>query len=301
MKIILGSHVPFFNINQLVGSVEEAISYGGNAFMFYTGAPQNTNRLPIDAHKTTKALQLMKEKGIDINNIIVHAPYIINLANPNNQSFAISFLKQEIQRCELLGVTKLVVHPGNHIGIGIEEGIKCIINTLNKIIIPDQKVVICLETMSGKGTECGRNFEELKKIIDSIIEKDKIDICFDTCHLHDAGYNIDDFDTVLDQFDNIIGLNKLACIHLNDSKNTKESKKDRHDNIGFGKIGFNTLIKVIDNKRTTHIPKILETPYVTFENNKSYPPYKFEIEMIKKGIFNPNLIDDIKNYYQKTN
>ena len=299
MNLIIGSHVSFLKEKQLLGCVEEMISYGGNAFMLYTGAPQNVNRMSIDENLTIKAHDLIKKNNIDQNHLFVHAPYIINLANPSNQSFAINFLKQEIKRCEQLKIKHLIVHPGNHLGLGLEKGIEIIIDTLNKIITPNQKVIICLETMSGKGSECGYNFEQLKQIIDGVNEKDKIAICLDTCHLHDGGYDITNFDTILKEIDDIIGLNKIACIHINDSKNERGTKKDRHENIGLGKIGFDTLINIIYHQKTAHIPKILETPYIAFDNKKAYPPYKREIEMIKEKKFNSNLIDDIKNDYQK--
>lgn len=301
MKLIIGSHVSFLKEKQLLGSVLEALSYGSNTFMIYTGAPQNTIRMEINKDLTNKAHQLMKSKKIDIKHVIVHAPYIINLANLANQSFAISFLKQEIKRIEELGLSKLIVHPGNHLGDGIEKGINNIVDTLNKIIMPHQKVLICLEVMSGKGTECGYRFEQLKKIIDGVNIKDKVAVCLDTCHLNDAGYDLDDADKLLTEFDNVIGLSKLACLHINDSKNEQGSKKDRHANIGLGNIKFQSLIDIIYHPKLKDIPKILETPYLIFDQKNFYPPYKFEIDMIKKKTFNNNLVNDIKNFYQKTN
>ncbi len=304
MKLLIGCHVSFLKDKQLLGCVEQTINYDGNCFMFYTGAPQNVTRGKIDDTYTTLGLNLMKNHNIDPNNIVVHAPYLINLANPKNQSFAVQFLKQEIKRCEELAVTKLVVHPGSHVGLGIEQGIKVIIDSLNKIITSDQKVIICLETMSGKGSECGHTFEQLKQIIDGIKHQDKIGICLDTCHLHDSGFNMTDFDKLLDNFDKVIGISKIKCIHLNDSKNMRGDKKDRHANIGLGNIGFDSLIKIIYNQRLNHVPKILETPYIADNdesNKKIYPPYKLEIEMIKNKKFNPQLQRDIRNNNQKTN
>jgi deoxyribonuclease IV len=306
MKLIIGSYVSFSKDKQLIGCVDEAIQYGGNTFMFYTGAPQNTLRLAIDNLKTAMALKLMEKQGINYHNVVVHAPYIINLASDpqsTNHQFAISFMKQEIKRCEKLGVTKLIIHPGNHLGHGIENGIKNIIKALNMVIEPNQKVFICLEMMSGKGTECGSNFSEIQKIISGVKYSDCLLVCFDTCHMSDAGYDLSDFDIILDDFDKTIGLSKLCCIHLNDSKNIIGSKKDRHENIGLGMIGFDTLIRIIYNERVANIPKILETPYITGEDiskEKIYPPYRFEIEMIKNKKYNNNLIPDIRNYYKKT-
>ena len=297
--MIIGSHVKYEKELGLYGSVLEAISYKANTFMFYTGAPQNTNRLPINIEKRDLAHTLMQENGIDINNVIVHAPYIINLANKNNMEFSVNFLKQEIKRCETLGIKKIVLHPGSHVGQGITIGLQNIIDALNMTLESDMNILICLETMAGKGSELGTSFEELKTIIDGVKLKDKIMVCLDTCHMNDAGYDMSNFDKVLDEFDRIIGINLIGCIHINDSKNQKASHKDRHENIGYGTLGFETLINIIYNERIKDVPKILETPYVSIPDTKlSYPPYKFEIEMIRNKIFNENLINDIKENYR---
>ena len=299
MELIIGSHVSFKSDTQLLGSLKEALSYNANTFMFYTGAPQNTKRCEINDFVTLEALKLMKEKNIDLENIIVHAPYIINPANSLNREFCISFLRQEIERVEKLGVTKMVLHPGSHVNIGSEVGIKNIIDVLNSTILSDTKVYICLETMAGKGSECGRTFEEIKQIIDGVVYKDKVKVCLDTCHINDAGYDLNDFDKILEEFDKIIGLDKLACIHINDSKNILNSHKDRHENIGYGYIGFDNLLKVIYHEKLEKIPKILETPYIEVNDKIKYPPYKFEIEMIRNKKFNPNLKLDVEKYYEK--
>lgn len=291
--MIIGSHVSFKKDKQLVGSVEEALSYVSTTFMFYTGAPQNTNRQPIDNNLTEEAIKLMKDK-IDINNVIVHAPYIINLASSND--FAVDFLKQELKRVEQLKMTKLVLHPGSSVKLSREEGIKKIIDNLNKV--GQSNVLILLETMAGKGTELGKNFLEIKEIIDGV--NYPIGVCLDTCHINDAGYDLTNFDKILDLFDDIIGLDKLKCVHINDSKNLINAHKDRHENIGYGTIGFDNLIKIIYHDKLKGIPKILETPYVSKDDTskeKLYPPYKFEIEMILNKKFNDNLINDIRNYY----
>lgn len=289
--LIIGSHVSFDKNEQLVKSVKEAISYNANTFMFYTGAPQNTNRSKIDINKSKEAKKLMEENNIDIDNVIVHAPYIINLANINNLDFGIRFLVEELSRCEELGIKKIVLHPGSHVGLGVEEGIKNIIFGLNSVIKnSNNDVKILLETMAGKGTEIGRSFEEIKKIIDGIEKKERIGVCLDTCHLNDAGYNIEEFDKILEDFDRIIGIDKIGCIHINDSKNELDAHKDRHENIGFGTIKFNNLLKVIYHEKLDNIPKILETPYI----DHTYPPYKQEIEMIRTKKMNQNLIDEIK-------
>lgn len=297
MDLIIGSHVSFNKSTQMLGSVEEALSYKANTFMFYTGAPQNTNRCEIDDELTNKAINKMKENNIDINNVIVHAPYIINLANMKNEEFNIEFLAKEIDRVEKLGVSKLVLHPGSHVGVGTDAGINNIASTLNKVLKEDTKVDICLETMAGKGTEVGRSFEEIKSIIDKVKYNDKIKVCLDTCHINDAGYDINKFDDVLEEFDNIIGLERLAVVHINDSKNIIDSHKDRHDNFGYGTIGFDNLLRVIYHEKLKGIPKILETPYVGDEDK--YPPYRFEIEMIRNKTFNDNLVNDCKDYYKK--
>lgn len=288
MELIIGSHVSFTKDTQLVGSVLETLSYDANTFMFYTGAPQNTVRVPINNNKTKEAMDIMKDNNIDIKNVVVHAPYIINLANEKNFDFNVKFLKEEISRVESLGVDKIVLHPGSHVGVGVEQGIKNIVDSLNLALNKDNKVIICLETMAGKGTELGRNFDEIKQIIDGVELKDKIGVCMDTCHLNDAGYDLTEFDKILDEFDKKIGLKYLKVIHINDSKNELGAHKDRHENIGIGKIGFDTLIKIIYHDKLKEIPKVLETPYV--DKNA---PYKQEIEMIRNKIFNQNLIEDI--------
>ena len=297
-KLIIGSHVSFRKEKQLLGSVEETISYGANALMIYTGAPQNTNRLPINLELTKQAEQLMKEHKIEKKNVLVHAPYIINLAN--GDPFAVSFLKQEIRRCEQLGLNNIILHPGSHVKLTKEEGIKNIASGLNQILTESSKVNICLETMAGKGTEIGSSLDEIKMIIDQVKHQEKITICFDTCHINDAGYDITKIDQFLTKLDNLIGLEKLVCIHINDSKNQFGAHKDRHDNFGFGTLGFDNLIKVIYHSKLKDVPKILETPYVTkdqFTKERLYPPYKFEIEMIRKRQFDPNLIEKIRQYY----
>ena len=286
MSLIIGSHVSYKNDSQLLGSLTEALSYGANTFMFYTGAPQNTRRGEINENITKEALDLIEKSGIDINKIIVHAPYIVNLANPNNFDFSIDFLKGEVKRCFDLGIKYMVLHPGSAVNVTRSEGLKNISDGLNFILDNNYDVTILLETMAGKGNELGISFEELKTIISNVKYKDKIGVCLDTCHLNDAGYDISDFDKILEDFDKIIGINKIGCIHVNDSKNILGSHKDRHENIGFGTIGFDSLINIIYNKKLEDIPKILETPYI---NKKA--PYKYEIDEIKNKSFNKELKD----------
>ncbi len=297
--MIIGSHVSFDSKEQLLKSVKECISYNGNTFMFYTGAPQNTRRCILDDELTYLAYNLMKENDIKLENIICHAPYIVNLANdtdPEKYDFSIKFIRQEVERLEKLNIKYLVLHPGSSVGIERNKALYNISYALNKILSIDTNVMILLETMAGKGTECGVNIEEIKTIINNVDKKDNIGVCLDTCHLNDSGVDLTQFDKYLDEFDKIIGIDKIKCIHINDSKNIMGSHKDRHENIGIGTIGFNNLINIIYNDKLTNIPKILETPYVG--KNKEYPPYKFEIEMIKNKKFNNNLINDIINYYK---
>lgn len=295
--LLIGSHVSFKSSEQLLGSVKEAISYDSTCFMFYTGAPQNTKRCKLDYDLTLKAVNLLHENNISVENLVIHAPYIINLANNLNKDkylFSINFLSEEINRANMLGIKRVVLHPGCFTSLSLDDGINNIINALNLVIKPNLDVSICLETMAGKGTEVGFKLEHIKKIIDGVKYNDKLKVCLDTCHLNDAGYDMSNFDKFLDDFDNIIGIEKIGCVHVNDSLNVLSSKKDRHANIGYGTIGFDSLIKIIYNDRLENVPKILETPYI----NKSYPPYKFEIEMIRKKMFNKNLYEDVINYYE---
>jgi len=294
--MIIGSHVSFSKKEQLLGCVKEAVGYGANTFMFYTGAPQNTVRLLIDDNLTKEAFDLMEKSDINYKNVIVHAPYIVNLANEKNFDFSISFLRDEIKRVETLGMDKVVLHPGSHVGVGVDKAIQNIIYCLNEVLV-DTDVKILLETMAGKGSEVGSNFSEIKRIIDGVNNKNNIGVCLDTCHINDAGYDVSDFDSILQEFDKIIGLDKLLCVHINDSKNEIGMHKDRHENIGYGSIGFDNIIGIIYNDKIKDVPKILETPYVKCDD-KSYPPYKFEIEMIKNKSFNINLYDDIIKFYK---
>ena len=301
--MLIGSHVSYKSSEQLLGSVKEAISYNSSTFMFYTGAPQNAKRSDINYDLTKEAITLMDKNNIKLEDIVIHAPYIINLANNENEEkyqFAIDFLKKEIKRVEMFGIEKLVLHPGSFVNLDIDTGINNVINALNEVIEPKSSVKICLETMAGKGTEVCFKLEHIKKIIDNVKYSDNVMVCLDTCHLNDAGYDMSKFDLFLDEFDKLIGIDKIGCIHINDSKNEIGARKDRHENIGYGYIGFDSLINIIYNKRLENIPKILETPYVSMDGGKdrTYPPYKFEIEMIKSKTFNKNLYDDVRSYYK---
>ncbi len=283
--MIIGSHVSFSG-KQLLSSALEAISYNANAFMFYTGAPQNTVRSKINDEYTKEAIKLMNEHNIDINNVICHAPYIINLANNKDESkyeFSKTFLKGEITRCEELGVKYIVLHPGSSVGIDRLIALDNIIDALKQVLEGDKNVTILLETMAGKGTELGINIDEIKYIIKSV-NSNKLGVCLDTCHLNDSGVDIKNFEVYLNIFDKEIGLDKIGCVHINDSKNALGTRKDRHENIGFGTIGFDPIYKVCTSARLKDVPKILETPYI---NGKA--PYKEEIEELRSNKFNPNL------------
>lgn len=292
--IKLGSHVSMKGDLMYEGSVLEALSYNANAFMVYTGAPQNTIRKKIEDLNIDKAVRLMEANNLSFDNVIVHAPYIMNLANPDleKRRFAISFLTTEIIRTDKMHAKQIVLHPGSAVGKDREEAIKWIGEGLNKVIenTKDLKVKIALETMAGKGNEVGKTFEELKAIIDLVEDKSRVSVCFDTCHVHDAGYDVkNNFEEVLNEFDQIVGLQYISVVHVNDSKNELGAAKDRHENIGFGHIGYDALIEVIYNERLKDITKILETPYVDKK-----PPYKHEIAMIRSKQFNPNILEQIK-------
>lgn len=292
--MIIGCHVNFTN-EQLLGSVKQALSYGANTFMFYTGAPQNTIRKSLDENLIKEAHALMKENGIEIKNVVCHAPYIINLANNKDSEkwdFSVRFLKQELERCKTLGISYIVIHPGSAVGIERNIALQNIADALNLVIDEDLPMIL-LETMAGKGTECGCTFEELQEIL-SMVKSSHIGVCIDTCHMNDAGYSIEEFDTLLSQIDSTIGLDRVHCVHVNDSKNIQGSHKDRHENLGLGTIGFDALLKVVMHDKLKDVPKILETPYV----DRLYPPYKFEIASLRNKIQNPNLLQDIINYYK---
>lgn len=297
--VLLGSHVSMKGKKMLLGAAEEAKSYGGNTFMIYTGAPQNTRRKAIEEMNIEDGQTFMVENDINVSDIVVHAPYIINLGNTikkENYAFAVEFMKAEIKRAEALGATQMTMHPGAHVGAGSDAAIEQIAQGLNEILHEDQTLQIALETMAGKGTEIGRSFEELAQIIERIDLKDKISVTLDTCHIHDAGYQVrDDFDGVLDEFNRIIGLDKLKVIHVNDSKNPQGAGKDRHANIGFGYIGFDALSHVVHHPKLAHLPKILETPFVGEEKKNKKAPYKYEILMLKEKTFNENVLEDIMN------
>lgn len=291
MKI--GSHVSMSAPDYILGSVKEALSYNANALMLYTGAPQNTRRKPMNQLKIKEAFSLMEENGIAKSSVIVHAPYIINLANcfkPETFELGVDFLRQEIERVKELEATILVLHPGSHVKAGEEKGLEKIVEGLDLAMENIGNVQIAIETMAGKGSEIGYDFHHIRYLIDHAKYSEHIKVCMDTCHLHDAGFDLSDFDAVLDSFDEIVGLDRLVCMHINDSKNVRGAKKDRHANIGFGEIGFNVLNEIVHNPRVEDVVKILETPFVN-----GHAPYKYEIEMLKENTFDSSLIEKLEN------
>lgn len=288
--LYIGSHTSYLKDKGLLGVVEESLSYGSNIFMFYTGSNQSTLRFPINKEITKKAHAIMKENNIDKEKCIIHAPFIINLANNSNEEkyeFYINFLRQELERCKELDIRNLVLHPGAYTTLDRNKGIENIANGLNLALKGLDEVNLLLEYMSGKGTEVGTSIEDLAGII-NLLDKDikeKVFVCLDTCHMNDSGIEIANFDEFLDEFDQKIGINKIKCIHINDSYNTVGSHKDRHANLGYGTIGFNKIIDVIYNPRLDNIPKILETPWINRNEKNEYAPYKYEIEMIRNKEF----------------
>ncbi|MBS4215631.1 MULTISPECIES: deoxyribonuclease IV [Neobacillus] len=291
----LGSHVSMSGKEMLLAASKEAVSYGANTFMIYTGAPQNTRRKKIEDLNIEAGRRHMEENGI--SEIVVHAPYIINIgntSNPDTFELGVRFLRSEIERTEAIGAKQIVLHPGAHVGAGEEAGIKRIIEGLNEVLTGKEQVQIALETMAGKGSECGKSFEELATIINGVNYNEKLSVCLDTCHTHDAGYNIiEDFDGVLNEFDKIIGIDKLKVLHINDSKNASGTRKDRHENIGFGHIGFKALNYIVHHPQLMDVPKILETPFVGEDKNNKKAPYRHEIAMLREQKFEEDLLNKI--------
>ena len=289
----LGSHVGMSGKEMLLGSAKEAVSYGADTFMFYTGAPQNTRRKEISELNIGPAWDYMKAHGI--NEIIVHAPYIINLGNsvkPETFSLATEFLAKEIERTISCRSHILILHPGAHVGAGADAGISQIIKGLNEVLTSDTDCYIALETMAGKGSEIGRTFEELARIYDGVRYSEKLRVCFDTCHTSDSGYDIvGHFDDVIGEFDRLIGKDQIAVFHINDSKNPRGAQKDRHENLGFGHLGFDALNVIVHHPDFEDVPKILESPWIpsSLSPKKSYAPYKYEIEMLRRGTFDENM------------
>lgn len=288
--LYIGSHTSYLKDKGLLGVVEESISYGSNIFMFYTGSNQSTLRFPINKELTEKAHKIMLENGFDKTKCIVHAPFIINLANntdPAKYNFYINFFKEELKRCIELDIRNMVLHPGSYTSLDRQTGIENIAFGLNEALKDIDGVNLLLEYMSGKGTEVGSSIDDLSGIINLLDEsvKEKVFVCLDTCHMNDSGIDIANIEEFLNEFDKKIGINKIKCIHINDSYNVVGSHKDRHANIGYGTIGFEKLLNVIYNSRLDNIPKILETPWINRNEKNTYAPYKYEIEMIRNKKF----------------
>ena len=284
----LGSHLPLSGNDKYLATAKLALSYKENAFMFYVGAPQNTLRTPLANMKIPEGREYLKEHGFDESKIVVHAPYIVNLANdedPDKFAHAKSFLIEEMNRTAAFGTKWMVLHPGARKDRSLEDATKTLLGALTEVVEQgDPSVTICLETMAGKGSEIGTSFEWMKEFILAFPYPERIGICLDTCHVHDAGYDVSNPSKLLDEFDRVIGLEYLKVVHLNDSKNPRGAHKDRHENIGFGAIGFDALHAFTIEPRLQDIPIILETPYVG-----DFAPYEKEIEMLRKGIFDPDL------------
>lgn len=255
---------------------KQAVSIGANTFQFFTRNPRGGKAKEINEDDVKAFLEYSKEHGI--NRILAHAPYTLNACSADRgiREFAKNTMADDLKRMEYTPWNYYNFHPGSHVGQGVEVGIDFIAEMLNEILTKDQTTIVLLETMSGKGSEVGRNFEELKAIIDKVKLKDKLGVCLDTCHIWDGGYDVvNNFDGVLDEFDKIIGLEKLKAIHLNDSKNDLASHKDRHEKIGEGKIGLDAISKIINNDRIKDLPFYLETP-------NEIDGYEKEIALLKK-------------------
>lgn len=301
MGLRLGSHVGMSGKSMFLGSAQEAASYGASTFMIYTGAPQNTRRKAVEDMNIPAGKAFMQEH--DLADIVVHAPYIINLGNtlkPDKFAFGVEFLQAEIMRAQALGATQMTLHPGAHVGAGAKAAIASIAKGLNEVIQPNQQIMIAIETMAGKGTEVGRSFEEIAEMLNQITYSEHVSVTMDTCHMSDAGYNIrTDFDGVLNQFDHVVGLNKLGVVHVNDSKNPQGAHKDRHENIGFGYIGYQALHDIVFHPQLAAVSKILETPYVGLDKKTAKAPYGAEIAMLKAGKFDPQLREKLDSDWQE--
>ena len=305
--MLIGSHVSNSGDLMLYNALQEALSYKANCFMVYLGPPQSTMRKPFNLLHSDMMQKGLKEAGIRPSDVIIHAPYIVNLAQPDEEKrmFGVDFIANELKMTGLVGARYMVLHPGAHMKEGIEAGLERIAKSLKEILsrTSGDDTIIAIETMAGKGSECCYEFSQIKKLIDLVGSplNERLGVCFDTCHVHDAGYDIiNDYDGVMKEFDEVVGLDKIKVFHINDSKNERESHKDRHENIGFGCIGFDALMRFINDERFSDIPKILETPYVK-DGEENYSPYKYEIEMIRNQTFDSNLInviieDNKKNY-----
>ena len=256
---------------------EEAVSIGANTFAFFTRNPRGGSAKAIDPEDVKAFLEYAKAHSFAT--LVAHAPYTLNACSDKAQTreFALNTMRDDLMRMEYTPNQYYNFHPGSHVGQGVEVGIDLIVKQLNTVLTKDMTTTVLLETMAGKGSEIGRSFEELKTIIDGVELDEKLGVCLDTCHVYDAGYDIvNDLDGVLDEFDAVLGLDRLKAIHMNDSKNPFESHKDRHEKIGEGNLGFETMVKVINHPKLKGLPIILETP-------NELDGYAHEIEMLRKA------------------
>lgn len=298
----IGSHVSFSD-KGLVSAANEAASYGSTSFMIYTGAPQNTRRKPMETMNIEEGRKLMEQNGVP--EIVVHAPYIVNLGSYKDHTYelGVSFLQEEIRRTHAIGTKQIVLHPGAFTDKDLEYGIERIAAGLTEVLsgVAETDVNIALETMAGKGTEVGRSFEEIARIIDKVPNNERLTICMDTCHIHDAGYDVaGDFDGVLKKFDDVIGLNRLAVMHINDSKNPVGAGKDRHTPIGSGWIGFEAINKVVNHPSLSHLPFILETPWIGKDVKTQRPMYEIEIALLRGSVserFGAGFAEDVEKLH----
>lgn len=254
---------------------KEAVSIGANTFQFFTRNPRGSKAKEIDPKDVQAYLDFAAEH--QIGRIVAHAPYTLNACSADEKvrEFARMTFADDLKRMEYLPGNVYNFHPGSHVGQGMEKGIELIAGMLNELLWPQQQTIVLLETMAGKGTEVGGRFEELAAIIDQVELKDKIGVCLDTCHVYDAGYDIvNDLDGVLEEFDRIVGLDRLYAIHVNDSKNPFCSHKDRHEKIGEGSLGLEALSKVVHHPELAHLPFNLETP-------NELPGYAAEIALLR--------------------
>ena len=270
---------------------KEAVSIAANTFQYFSRNPRGGAVKPLNLEDIQNFNAYSQEHGL--HPPLAHAPYTLNpcAQKPNIREFALMVMKDDIERLEHIPGSLYNFHPGSHVQQGVSVGIELIANTLNQVLDPNQNTLVLLETMAGKGTELGRSFEELAYIINHVKLREKLMVCFDTCHVHDAGYDIvNDFDGVMTEFDRIVGIDKIAVFHINDSKNVVGAKKDRHENIGFGEIGWQAIEYIVHHADFSHVSKILETPYVPVpETDKKNAPYTHEIAMLRSRVFDKEL------------
>ena len=255
----IGSHLS--SSKGFCSIASDALKIGANTFQFFTRNPRGGQAKDIDENDIAEFLKISQENGF--GKILAHAPYTINVcsADERTRRFGIDTMKDDLQRMEYTPGNMYNFHPGSHVNQGVEIGIKLIIDALNEILTKEQKTAVLLETMAGKGSEIGRTFEEIRQIIDGVELNEKLGVCLDTCHVYDGGYDIvNDLDGVLDNFDRVIGLDRLKAIHLNDSKNPMGSHKDRHEKIGEGSLGIKAITRIINHPKLRDLPFFLETP-----------------------------------------